>query len=100
MRPLPKEGSPFNMKFITHYAFDNPDIFYSLIDRAYSDCQNKELIAYPNYIGDYNTRPPRAFFSVKIPHGFYTLLDSSEKLPEFLHPNPFTPPPDFPYVHF
>lgn len=100
LRPLPKEGSAFNMKFVTHYAYDNPDIFYSLLDHAFTNCSSNELLAYPNYIGDYETRPPRSFFSVKVPHGFYTLLDSSQKLPHYLQPNPFIPPPDFNYAHF
>lgn len=100
LRPFPNEGSPFQLKFITHMAADNPDIFYSLLDQAYTQCRNNELIFYPNYMGDYQTRPPRAFFSVKMPFGFYTLLDDSKKLPIYLQPNPFTPPPDFPFVHF
>lgn len=99
-RPLPNEGNAFRVKHITHSACNNPDIFYSLLSRAYDDCQNKELIVYPNYIGDYSTRPPASFVSVKIPYGFYTLLDQGKKLPSFLHPNPFQRAPDFQYSYF
>lgn len=99
-RPLPKEGDCFNLKHITHGAYDNPDIFYSLLNRAYDDCQNKEILVYPNYFGDYATRPPFSFISVKIPSGLYTVLDNDVKLPHFLHPNPFIPAPDFQYSTF
>lgn len=99
-RSLPRIGEAFKIKHITHGAYDNPDIFYSLLSRAYDDCQNQELLLYPNYFGDYATRPPKAFFHIKIPHGFYSLLDDNRTLPSFLHPNPFTPAPDFQYCYF
>jgi hypothetical protein len=100
MRPLPHKGDFFSVKHITHSAYDNPDIFYSLLNHAYEDCQNSELLVYPNYLGDYTTRPPLSFITVKIPHGFYTVLDSDKKLPSYLHPNPFYPSPDFQYCYF
>ncbi len=99
-RPLPNPGTPFNVKHITHAAYDNPDIFYSLLSRAYDDCQNQELLVYPNYYGDYATRPPSSFVHVKIPYGFYTLLENEEVLPRYLHPNPFTPTPDYQFCYF
>ena len=100
VRPFPKEGDPYKFKFVTHWAYDNPDIFYALINRAYNESNKDEIITYPNYMGDYATRPPASFFSVKVPHGLYSLLDGSEKLPSFLRPNPFTPPPDFSVAHY
>ncbi len=99
-RPLPKPGDPFQVKHITHGAYDNPDIFNSLLSRAYDECLNHELLVYPNYYGDYATRPPSSFIHVKVPYGFYTLLDNEVTLPRFLHPNPFTPTPDFQYSYF
>ena len=99
-RPLPNQGSPFKVKHITHAAYDNPDIFYSLLHKAYNECKNKELLIYQNYFGDFASRPPKSFIHVKIPYGLYTLLDDDKTLPKFLHPNPFVPAPDFPYSHF
>ncbi len=99
-RALPKVGEVFNVKHITHGAYDNPDIFYSLLHHAYNDCRNQELLVYPNYYGDFATRPPRSFIHVKIPYGFYTLLDDEKTLDSFLHPNPFIPGPDFQYSYF
>ena len=99
-RPLPKENESLKAKYITHGAYDNPDIFYSLLVQAYEDCKNKEILIYPNYAGDYMTRPPRSFISFKIPHGFYCLLDKDTKPVAHLHPNPFKPAPDFQYSYF
>ena len=99
-RFLPKEGQALELKFLTHWACDNPDIFYALLDEAFNLSQKDEILTYLNYMGDYHTRPPQAFFNLKIPFGLYTLLDHTEKLPPFLHPNPFSPPPDFSFTHF
>ena len=99
-RPLPNEQETLKARYITHGAYDNPDIFYSLLVRAYEDCKNKEILIYPNYVGDYMTRPPRSFISFKIPHGFYCLLDKDTKPVRHLHPNPFKPAPDFQYSYF
>ncbi len=99
-RPLPKPGDPFKVKHITHAAYDNPDIFNSLLTRAFDDCSNQELLIYPNYYGDYATRPPASFVHVKIPYGFYTLLENQKTLPRYLHPNPFTKAPDFQFCYF
>lgn len=100
VRPFPTPGSPLKLKHITHGAYDNPDIFYTLLNRAYNDCKNRELLVYQNFIGDYATRPPLSFISVKIPFGLYTVLDNDSKVPDFLHPNPFQPAPDFKITHF
>ncbi len=99
-RALPNEQEILKVKHITHGAYDNPDIFYSLLVRAYEDCRNKEVLIYPNYAGDYMTRPPRSFISFRIPHGFYCLLDKDTKPVRHLHPNPFKPAPDFQYSYF
>ncbi len=94
-RPFPKPGSSLRVKHITHGTYDNPDIFYSLLNRAFNECQNKEILVYQNYYGDYATRPPLSFMHIKIPYGFYSVLNHETKLPRFLHPNPFIPAPDF-----
>lgn len=99
-RPLPQEGQAFNVKHITHSAYDNPDIFYALLCKAYDDCQNRELLVYPNYFGEYSTRPPLSFLEIKIPYGFYNVLDHEMKLPSFLYPNSFQPAPDFQFSFF
>jgi hypothetical protein len=99
-RPLPRPGEEFKLKHITHCAYDNPDIFYSLLNRAYDECKNQELLVYANYFGEYAGRPPHSFIHVKIPYGFYTLLDNEKTLPSYLHPNPFNPAPDFNVSHF
>jgi hypothetical protein len=99
-RALPLPGQPLRVKHLTHSAYDNPDIFYSLLYHAYNQCEQKQILVYPNYDGDFVTRPPKSFLSVKIPYGLYSVLDHDQKLASYLHPNPFTPAPDFTYSYF
>lgn len=96
---LPEENSHFNLKFITHCAVDNPEVFFSLLCQAYNETVRGELLVHTNYFGDYLTRPPLSFMSTKVPYGFYSVFPPEEDLPAFLKPNPFSPPPDFNFVH-
>lgn len=98
VKPFPDVGEPMQTKFVTHGAYDNPDIFYTLLDRAYEETTRNEFIVYQNFIGDFLTRPPWGFVWVKIPFGYYTLLNRNQPLPSFLRPNPFIPPPEFNYL--
>lgn len=97
---LPKPEQQLNLKVITHSAVDNAEVFYSLLAFAYSETTYGEILAHTNYIGDYLTRPPDGFIATKIPYGFYSVFRPEQDLPSFLHPNPFTPPPDFNFVNF
>ena len=98
-KKLPSKEQAFNTLFLTHQGYDNPDIFYALLNQAYNESQRDEVIVYNNYIGEYQSRPSRSFLNIKVPYGFYSLLAGNELLPSFLHPNPFLPAPDFNYVH-
>lgn len=99
-RPLPSAGTAFKVKHLTHLATDNPDILYALTCYAYDECTSKELLVYPNYFGDFASRPDRSFISAKIPYGLYSILNAEQKRPDFLRPNPFHPAPDFTFTYF
>jgi hypothetical protein len=96
---FPPPGRPVNTKFLTHLGVDNAEVFYALLHRAYAESEHDEILVHTNYFGDYHTRPPEGFMSTKIPFGFYSVLSPEADLPAFLKPNPFSPPPDFNFVH-
>ncbi len=98
-QPLPHPGQPFQLKYLTHTAADNHEVFYSLLTQAYNESQRGELLVHTNYFGDYVTRAPLSYISTKIPFGFYSVLAPDEDLPLFLKPNPFSAAPDFNLVH-
>jgi len=97
---LPDEGKILNLKYVTHCAVDNAEVFYSLLCRAYAETARGELLVHTNYFGDHITRSPLSFISTKVPYGFYSVFPPEEDLPAFLKPNPFSPPPDFNLVYF
>ncbi|MCB9073514.1 MAG: hypothetical protein H6623_07815 [Bdellovibrionaceae bacterium] len=96
---LPEIGSPFEFKYISHCAVDNPEVFFSLLCQAYSETQRGEILVHTNYFGDFQTRPPLSFITTKIPFGFYSVFPPDEEIPAFLKPNPFAPAPDFNLLH-
>ncbi|MBY0385969.1 hypothetical protein K2X05_12490 [bacterium] len=98
-QPMPQIGQAFQLKFLTHSAADNHEVFYSLLCQAYEESERGEILVHTNYFGDFITRAPQTFIATKIPYGFYSVLQPNEDLPTFLKPNPFSTPPDFNFVH-
>ncbi len=96
---MPQVNQPFQLKYITHCAVDNPEVFYSMICRAYAESQRGEILVHTNYFGDFHTRAPLSFMTTKLPFGYYSVFSPEEELPSFLKPNPFAAPPDFNLVH-
>lgn len=96
---MPKVNDPFQLKYITHCAVDNPEVYFSMLCQAYAESQRGEILVHTNYFGDFHTRPPLSFLTTKLPFGFYSVFSPEEELPAFLKPNPFAAPPDFNMVH-
>lgn len=96
---LPDRDKPASLKYITHCAVDNAEVFYSLLYQAYNETRRGEILVHTSSYGDYFTRAPEHFITTKVPYGFYTVLSPDKDLPKFLQPNQFTPPPDFNFVH-
>lgn len=96
---LPQNGEPFKLKYLTHCAVDNPEVYYSLLCSAYAETLRGEILVHTNYFGDFQTRPPLSFISTKLPFGFYSVFSPTEELPAFLKPNSFSTPPDFNLLH-
>lgn len=93
---LPKVNQQGNLLYLTHLNFDNPDIFYALINQVHLRKQKNEIITYEHFHGNFETKPPLGTISSKIPYGLFSVLPDGSELPEFLRPNPFIPAPDFP----
>lgn len=96
---LPDQGSSFDLRYINHLQFDNPDVFSHLLYDAWKRTAPTETLVYTCFRGDYSSRPPKGFISSRIPLGFYSILPPEKELPEFLRPNPWASPPDFEMVN-
>lgn len=94
-RPLAKPRHPLQMSYLTHLFADNPDIFLSLLHRAWHASESSQTLVYPHFSGDYQTLPHPTFIHTKTPYAIYTLLPPQSPLPDFLRPRLQEPPPFF-----
>lgn len=66
---------------------NNPDIFYSMLKRAYSMCPKTHFLSYLHYENQMTYMPPRSFISQTIPYNVYCLLAPNDPIPSFLKPS-------------
>jgi hypothetical protein len=89
------KNKPFNITLMSHLYVDNPDIFYTLLHKAYKTSAKKSFLSYVHFEGDLNTIPPRSFITSKLSYGLYCILAKEDPIPDFLKPRTLKEPPDF-----
>ncbi len=90
------EGHHLNMYQLSYLLADNPDIFYSILVRAYKEtAKEKAFLMYPRFHGNLQYAPPKAFFKSSFGCGLYCVLDPEDPVPEFIKPKLFNKPPHF-----
>ncbi len=94
-RKLPKKDQHFNMTLISHLYVDNPDVFYTLLNKVYKSGDRKSFLSYINFEGDLNTLPPRSYITSHLHYGLYCILSPKDPIPDFLLPHSLREPPDF-----
>jgi hypothetical protein len=93
--PMAPVGQDMGVRHLTHLHADNPDIFYSLLHRAYELSSKNEFLVYPHFEDDLATLPPRSFISAEMNYGYYCILLPSDEIPDFLKPRSSTAAPMF-----
>ena len=81
---LPEVGDLLDFYFLTLLNADNPDIFDSLLARAFEVTFPRRFLVYTHFVDDFATRPPRNFLCANIPFALYTLTPGGQAAPEFL----------------
>ncbi len=94
-RPLPRPNHPLQFHFLTHFYFDNPDIFDSLLQKAWSTHRHEPFITYCHFKDNFLTRLPKSYVKSKIGCGLYCLLAPEDPIPDFLKLAQIGKPPDF-----
>lgn len=94
-RPLPKPHLPIRFPFLTHFYFDNPDIFDSLLQKAWSSHRQDPFVTYCHFKDNFMTRLPKSYLKSKIQCGFYCLLAPEDPIPDFLKLAQIGKPPEF-----
>lgn len=86
--------SLLNMLQINFLNADNPDIFYSLLRKAWKLTPKTHFLTYVKFENQLSYTPPRSFITNSIPYNMYCLLAPNDPYPEFLHPSFQEQPPD------
>ncbi|MCB0392556.1 MAG: hypothetical protein KDD58_14805 [Bdellovibrionales bacterium] len=94
-RRLSDVDIPLKFYYLSYLFADNSDIFYSLCFKSYQSVNKDHFLIYPHFEGSLMTQPAKSFISSRVKAGLYCLLDSEEKVPDFLKPRVLSPPPDF-----
>ncbi len=87
-------SNTLNMMQLNFLYANNPDIFYSLLRRAFQVTPKTHFLAYLNFENQKSFLPPRGFISQGVPYNLYCLLAPGDNVPEFLKPTFLEKPPD------
>lgn len=94
-KALPSAGSKLNYKFLTHFYFDNPDIFTALLRKAWESCDKNEFLSFCHFKDNFRTRLPKSYIKSKLSCGLYCLLAPEDSIPDFLKLAQIGEPPEF-----
>lgn len=95
VRPTPVIGREFKVRFLSHLACDNGEVFHALVDEAFSRLSKRELLSYLHFKGNWRTLPPRSFIASSIPFGFYQVLPPGMEAKPWPKPGLEVLPPEF-----
>lgn len=94
-RSTPDPELPFPTRMLTHLACDSAEVFYSLVEDAFSRLRPKEYLAYCHFRGHWRTLPPQSYFATSLPYGLYMVLSPTMEAPEWPNTNMANLPPEF-----
>ncbi len=94
-RQLPHPTTPFQFHYLTHFYFDNPDIFNALMRTSWNLLPKEQFLTYCHFKDNFQTRLPKSYIKSKIPCGLYCLMAPEDPVPDFLKLAQIGPPPEF-----
>lgn len=94
-RPTPPPEKPMPLRFLTHLACDNAEVFHRLVDDAFDRLGPKEILSYGHFKGHWRTLPPESFIASSIPFGLYMVMAPHAKVPDWPTPGMHALPPEF-----
>lgn len=94
-RKLPNPVAQFQFRYLTHFYFDNPDIFNALMRTSWNLHPQEQFLTYCHFKDNYRTRLPKSYIKSKIDCGLYCLMAPEDPVPDFLKLAQIGPPPEF-----
>lgn len=82
-----KIEAALNFRSLNHIYVDHPDIFHSLLWKAYEEARDNEFLVYVRDRKNISLKPPRGWISAEQTYGLYCTVLPDEEIPPFLHPS-------------
>ncbi len=79
--------TPLQMTLLSFVHCDHPDIFEALLWKAWKESPKNHFLVYAYARLNFKYRRPLSWVSARIPYTLYSILDSNEPPPAFLHPS-------------
>lgn len=90
---------PLNMIQMNHIYVNNPDVFNSLVKKAWSLIPKNHFLVYVHFTSELATHVPRSYITTKTDYGLYCVLTPKDPIPDFLKPIYLGAPPDFEFAY-
>lgn len=82
-----KIEASLNFRSLNHIYVDHPDIFHSLLWKAYDEARDNEFLVYVRDRKNINLKPPLGWIAAEQTYGMYCTILPDEEIPSFLHPS-------------
>jgi hypothetical protein len=82
-----KIEAALNFRSLNHIYVDHPDVFHSLLWKAFDEARDNEFLVYVRDRKNINLKPPLGWISAEQTYGMYCTVLPDEEIPSFLHPS-------------
>lgn len=82
-----KIEAALNFRSLNHIYVDHPDVFHSLLWKAFEEARDNEFLVYVRDRKNISLKPPLGWISAEQTYGLYCTVLPDEEVPSFLHPS-------------
>lgn len=82
-----KIEASLNFRSLNHIYVDHPDVFHSLLWKAFDEARDNEFLVYARDRKSIHLKPPLGWISAEQTYGVYCTALPDEETPPFLHPS-------------
>lgn len=82
-----KIEASLNFRSLNHIYVDHPDVFHSLLWKAWDEARDNEFLVYVHDRKSIHLKPPLGWISSEQTYGVYCTILPDEEIPSFLHPS-------------
>ncbi len=94
VHPLPNDGEPLPLSFLTHLNADNTDIFMSLVQAVRDQTDDTRSLIYSHFENNPMTIPEFPLVTSRFPFSLFVLVAPGSPTPSFIRSTMLEPPPE------